>query len=107
MNVLTSGEQPAGCVLFRAVEPILGVKIMKRNRDVKQLVELTSGPGKLADAFGISRALNGHMITRSPLMIIDCGFNSFTPAIGPRIGISRAREYPFRYFVPKNPYVSR
>jgi len=107
MNVLTSGESPSGCVLLRAVEPLVGLRIMKRNRETLDPKQLTNGPGKLAKSFGITKHENGWTITKRPLIIADCGFNSFVPSIDSRIGVSKAVHYPFRYFLPDNPYVSR
>jgi DNA-3-methyladenine glycosylase len=107
VNVLTSGEQPSGCVLLRAVEPLVGLSIMGKNRGSVESKNLTSGPGKLADAFDISRDHNRHMITNRPLMIADFGFNSFVPAMDVRVGITKAAHYPLRYLIPNNPYVSK
>jgi DNA-3-methyladenine glycosylase len=107
LNVLTSGEDPAGCVLLRALEPLVGIDVMQRNRGTKDPRQLTSGPGKLTDALNVSREFNGRSITDGPLMIADCGFNSFTPCVDVRVGITKATQYPFRYYVPNNLYVSR
>src|SRR5690606_34721939 len=58
-NIVTSGENNPNAVLIRAVEPILGLEVMKlRRNQVKKQVNLTNGPGKLASALGISRELN-------------------------------------------------
>ncbi|MDA4110947.1 MAG: DNA-3-methyladenine glycosylase [Thaumarchaeota archaeon] len=107
LNVLTSGDEPAGCVLLRAVEPLLGIDIMRRNRKAKNNTELTSGPGKLTEAFDISKVYNGHSITDSPLKIMDCNFNNYVPSVTIRVGISKAWQYPLRYILPDSPFVSR
>jgi DNA-3-methyladenine glycosylase len=107
LNVLTAGEDPAGCVLIRALEPLLGIDIMMRNRRIRKVDNLTSGPGKLTDAFAISKCYNGHRITEEPLVITDWNLDGFTPGVGPRIGISKAKDYPLRFFLTDSPFVSR
>ncbi len=107
MNVLTGGDHPSGCVLLRAIEPLSGLRIMRKNRQTTSHIELTNGPGKLTGAFGISKSCNRHLITDPPLVIVDCGFDTPVPSVSVRVGISKASHYPFRYFVADNQYVSR
>lgn len=106
VNILTSGEKPAGCVLLRSIEPLAGIRRMKANRQTSDLRQLTSGPGRLTEAFGITKHLNGSSIAEGPLLVVDCGFDPFVPAVDARIGITKDRNYPLRYFLLNNQYVS-
>lgn len=112
VSCLPDGE--AGGVLFRALEPQAGIEEMARARglslhDANDLRKLTSGPGRLAEAFGITRARdNGKDLTssRSDLWIADDGVPLPRVKITPRIGITKAAERPLRYIVAGNAYVS-
>jgi len=114
LNVSCEPEGRAGGVLFRALEPLSGIEEMAKARGVelhsaKDLVRLTSGPGRLCAAFCITRdADNNADLTssKSTLWIGDDGFRSGKIAISPRIGITKAAEHPLRYFLPGNPFVS-
>jgi DNA-3-methyladenine glycosylase len=114
LNVSCEPEGRAGGVLFRALEPLSGVEEMARARGIeihsdKDLPKLTSGPGRLAAAFCITRARdNGIDLTSSAgsLWIGDDGYRSRGISITPRIGITKAAEYPLRYFLTGNRFVS-
>jgi DNA-3-methyladenine glycosylase len=115
LNVSCEREGKAGSVLFRALEPLLGMASMARARDIclegpRDLVRLTSGPGRLAEAFGITRARdNGRDLTspNSGLWIGADGFRARGIQITPRIGISKAADLPLRYILKGNAFVSR
>ena len=108
------GGVPGG-VLFRAVEPLVGVEEMARARGMElestgSLVRLTSGPGRLAEAFGITRTRdNGKSFTdpKSDLFIADDGYRVRKAEETVRIGITKAAEMPLRYVVAGNPFVSK
>lgn len=114
LNVSCEREGKAGCVLFRALEPVAGIDEMACARGItvssaRDLPRLTSGPGRMAQAFGITRARdNGSDLTsrRSSLWIGDDGFRAKNILVTPRIGISKAVEQPLRYIVADNPFVS-
>jgi DNA-3-methyladenine glycosylase len=114
LNVSCEREGKAGGVLFRALEPLEGIEGMARARKVdvrapRDLPRLTSGPGRLAEAFGITRARdNGSDLTSpdSSLWIGDDGFHSRNIQITPRIGISKAADRPLRYILADNVFVS-
>lgn len=114
LNVSCEPEGLAGCVLFRALEPLIGTEQMAKARGIelrspKDLIRLTSGPGRLCAAFCISRSgENGMDLTsdKSPLWIGDDGYTARRIAISPRIGITKAAEHPLRYFLAGNPFVS-
>jgi DNA-3-methyladenine glycosylase len=113
-NVSCLPEGVAGGVLFRAVEPLAGIKEMVRARhlrmeDSSDLRKLTSGPGRLAEAFGITRERdNGKDLTsaESDLWIADDGEPRPAVKVTKRIGITKAPERPLRYIVPGNAFVS-
>src|SRR5882762_4865556 len=112
VSCLPDGE--AGGVLFRALEPVAGIAEMARDRDLSlgratDLRKLTSGPGRLAEALGITRERdNGKDLTspQSDLWIADDGFRAGKLRITPRIGITKAAERPLRYILDGNPFVS-
>jgi DNA-3-methyladenine glycosylase len=114
LNVSCDREGKAGGVLFRAVEPLLGIKEMARARDIvvsgpRDLPRLTSGPGRLAEAFGITRTRdNGCDLTspNSSLWVGDDGFRAKNIETTPRIGISKAADKLLRYILAGNAFVS-
>ena len=114
LNVSCEPEGQAGCVLFRALEPLTGTERMAKARGIelhspKDLNRLTSGPGRLCAAFCITRSgENGMDLTtdKSTLWIGDDGYKSGRIAVSPRIGITKAAEHPLRYFLAGNPFVS-
>jgi DNA-3-methyladenine glycosylase len=114
LNVSCLPDGVAGGILFRAVEPLLGIDEMARSRDLsivapRDLRKLTSGPGRLAEAFGITRERdNGKDLTstRSDLFIADDGYRVGRILTTPRIGISKAAGLPLRYVIAGNEFVS-
>jgi DNA-3-methyladenine glycosylase len=113
-NVSCLADGLAGGVLFRALEPIAGIEAMARARglagvDISDLRRLTSGPGRMAEAFGITRVRdNGKDLTsaKSDLWIADDGTPRPRVKVTPRIGITKAAERPLRYIIPGNRFVS-
>jgi DNA-3-methyladenine glycosylase len=113
-NVSCLPDGKAGGVLFRALEPLIGIKEMVRARGAKiedagDLRLLTSGPGRLAEAFGITRERdNGKNLAlpESDLWIADDGSARPRVKVTPRIGITKAAERPLRYIVTGNAFVS-
>jgi DNA-3-methyladenine glycosylase len=113
-NVSCMPDGCAGGVLFRAVEPIEGLPEMAHARgclleEVRDLRTLTSGPGRMAEAFDITRERdNGKDLTstKSDLWISEDGFKPRQIAVTPRIGITKAAERPLRYLVVGNRFVS-
>jgi DNA-3-methyladenine glycosylase len=106
-NVVVGEEGHGAAVLIRAVEPIIGENILHKRRGRKKGVELTNGPAKLCQALGIDRSMNGHNLSLSPLRLIIKPELNQEIATTARIGISRAKEVPWRFFVKGNPFVSR
>lgn len=108
-NAVTRGEGLPSAVLVRAVEPLTGIALMKDRRGERPRdVDLTNGPGKLCEALGISGALNGLSLQRKPLVIREGRTVSASEIeTTPRIGISRAVDWPLRYLIRGNSCVSR
>jgi DNA-3-methyladenine glycosylase len=93
-------------VLIRAIEPTHGVDRMRARRGLDDLRMLCSGPGKLGQALGITHALNGLRLDRRPFRLLPSG----EPADivhGPRIGISKAVELPWRFGLRGSAFLSR
>jgi len=114
LNVSCEPDGQAGGVLFRALEPLTGLEHMAHARDIevhgpKDLLKLTSGPGRLAEAFGITRARdNGRDLTSeaSGLWIGEDDYRATGIQATLRVGITKAAELPLRYVVRGNPFVS-
>lgn len=112
LNVSCLPDGVAGGILFRALEPLEGIGEMARSRGVPISGDqrlLTSGPGRLAEAFGITRQRdNGKDLTNSDsdLFIADDGFQASSVIATPRIGITKAAALPLRYLIAGNRFVS-
>lgn len=109
VNVVSGEEEIPEAVLIRAVEPCDGLELMIERRGPMPMKNLTSGPGKLTKALGIHMTDYGRRFDGPPLFIA-AGFAPEKIAAGPRIGIpnsGEAKDYPWRFWVEGNPYVSR
>lgn len=110
-NVVTEEEGKGRAVLLRAVEPLESIEVMKRNRsfdaDRKDYWNLSNGPAKLCEAFGIQREMNGIDLTGDELFLMD-GETINRSAIGTssRIGIRDGKEKKWRFFARGNPFAS-
>lgn len=108
-NVVCGGA-PGHAVLLRALAPVAGIEAMRAARRGVADRLLASGPGRLAQALGITGALNGTDVTRrgAPLWLADDGTPPpDAPDVSVRIGISKAAEHAWRWSVPANPHVSK
>lgn len=116
-NVSCRPEGDAGCVLLRALEPVFGLEAMAHNRGLElppeprptQLWLISSGPGRLSEALGITRDRdNGKDLTaaRSDLWFADDGHRPERIATTRRVGIMKAVDDPLRFLIAGNPYVS-
>lgn len=109
VNVVSGEEGDPQAVLIRAVEPYSGLEFMQKRRPVDKSVNLTNGPGKLTKALGITMEDYGRTFFEPPLFIAE-GQPVEHVSIGPRIGIDNsgeAKHYPYRFWIPDNPYRSR
>ncbi len=102
----TSDESGPGAVLIRALEPLRGIESMMARRGTERLRNLTSGPAKLVQALAVDPALHGQEIGRSIRLRRLWEVKEKDVAWGPRIGISKAQELPWRFWVKGNKHVS-
>jgi len=115
LNVSCLPDGVAGGILFRALEPLAGLHAMACNRRLSgELTErrkrlLTTGPGRLCEALGITRARDNDLDMTSPASGIWIGDDGYRPqrvAITRRIGITKAADHPLRYIIAGNEFVS-
>jgi DNA-3-methyladenine glycosylase len=108
LNAVSEPEGRAAAVLIRALEPTAGLEEMRSRRGVGADVELCSGPGKLTEALGIGLVANRADLAREPFLLLprDPGWSGEI-VTGPRIGITKAVDRPWRFALAGNPHVSR
>jgi DNA-3-methyladenine glycosylase len=109
LNIVAEPDAKPGCVLIRALEPAEGLELMRTRRPrAKTDGDLTSGPGKLTSALGITRTLNGIDMTRGKLVVRAAVRPAgFEIAVTPRIGITKCADLPLRFYIKGNAFVSR
>ena len=121
LNVSCLPDGVPGGVLFRALEPLVGIEQMAKARgielakeaDLKNIAllkKISSGPGRMSEALSVTRELdNGKNLVsaRSDLRIVDDGNRVRRITVTPRIGIVKSADQPLRYFIAGNPFVSR
>ena len=109
VNVVSGPFEKPEAILIRAIQPYSGLDLMQKRRSMNNLQNLTDGPGKLTKALGITMNDYGHSFSEPPLYIA-AGKIPDDISSGPRIGINNtgeAKDYPWRFWVTGNPYVSR
>jgi DNA-3-methyladenine glycosylase len=107
-NVVVGPDGYGAAVLIRAIEPLSGEKHMLRRRHDRGGHQLTNGPAKVCQALGIDKSCNGHDLAQTPFRL------EMVPALAPsqikqttRIGITKAIDEPWRFYIKDNPYVSK
>jgi len=107
LNAVAEPDGEAAAVLIRALEPTHGLAEMRERRGDRGDVELCSGPGKLTEALGIGLAANGADLTAEPFLLAPReGGWSGEIVSGPRIGITKAVERPWRFCLAGSRFVS-
>ncbi|PYX33138.1 MAG: DNA-3-methyladenine glycosylase [Acidobacteria bacterium] len=114
LNVSCLPDGVAGGVLFRALEPIAGIEEMAAARDVEvrnpgDLRKISSGPGRMAEALGVTRERDNEksfVSTKSDLRIGDDGYRVRGVLVTPRIGIVKSAAMPLRFLLAGNRFVS-
>ncbi len=107
LNVSSDKPGIGGGILFRAIEPLEGVELMKHPRNLKRPVDLTRGPGRLATALHIDRRFDGlDMCAPGPLWLGTAARTEGSVGESIRIGITREAHREWRFFERGNPYVS-
>ncbi|KAJ52176.1 3-methyladenine DNA glycosylase [Clostridium tetanomorphum DSM 665] len=118
MNVVTREKDIPQAVLIRALQPLEGIDIMSNRRfdknydelSKREKMNLTNGPSKLCIAMDINRSFNGKDLCGDIIYIEDFKNDKFNIGVSKRIGIDyaeEARDYPWRFFIEGNKYVSK
>ena len=106
LNFVCEGQGIASAVLIRALAPTAGLAVMRERRHMGNDRLLCAGPGRLCAALGITGAYDGIALDRAPFAVL--ARPGPVPIVsGPRIGITRAAELPWRYGLAGSPYLSR
>ena len=106
-NLVCEAEGTASAVLLRALEPVEGLDTMRRRRGRVDDRDLCSGPGKLCQALGITRDLDGLMMPGAEVVVLPRTVALPIEVVTtPRIGITKAADWPLRFLVEGNPHVS-
>jgi len=113
-NVVTGKKDHGTAVLIRALEPLEGIKKMSINRfnkillSEKEKLNLANGPGKVCEAFGITREHYGLDLTENKIFILARpNLKSSQIVISKRIGIKKSIDLPWRFYIKDNPFVSK
>ena len=106
LNFVCREEGHGAGVLIRAIEPLKGIDVMRERRGLQDVKLLCSGPGRVGQALGIVHDFNGHRLDRKPFEVLaaEAGHEI---VIGPRIGISKAADVPWRFGLAGSRFVSR
>jgi DNA-3-methyladenine glycosylase len=107
LNAVAEPEGEAAAVLIRALEPTHGIEEMRERRGGKADTELCSGPGKLTEALGIDLSDNEADLTQEPFLLTPPAGSPPEIVAGPRIGITKAVERPWRFSAAGSRFVSR
>jgi len=108
LNFVAEPEGEAAAVLIRALEPTTGLAQMRARRGERPDRELCSGPGKLTEALGIGLEQNRADLGRDPFLLLPPEPGQVTQVLtGPRVGITKAVERPWRFAAAGSPYVSK
>jgi DNA-3-methyladenine glycosylase len=109
LNAVSEPEGTGAAVLIRALEPLDGVEAMRRRRGLDRLEDLCSGPGKLTEALGIGLELNGTDLATGAVRVLGPPAGRERPRLagGPRIGITKAADLPWRFGAAGSRFVSR
>jgi DNA-3-methyladenine glycosylase len=106
-NVVTERDGACAAVLLRAVEPLEGLEQMIENRGGRRGPELTNGPGKLCAAMAITLEHYGRSVVSGPLHFLADPGPAPRVAVSTRIGLSKGKEHPWRFFDADSPWVGR
>lgn len=107
-NIIAHQFDSIGAVLIRAIDPKRGIGVMRKNRKVKNVFELTNGPGKLTKALKIDKGLNGIFVTskKSEVFVLDNEMN-FEIESSHRVGVRKDLDRKLRFFMKGNRFVSK
>lgn len=106
LNIVCRDAGHGAAVLIRALEPTQGVDVMRERRGIERIHLLASGPGRVGQALGVNRALDGKALDQPPFELLEPA----EPAalmVGVRIGITKAADLPWRFGLAGSPFLSR
>ena len=114
VNAVSGQEGRGEAVLIRALEPIQGISIMQKRRQTEKLAQLCNGPAKLTQALALTMPMNGVPLFKASLQIWSADSLPSAPVLETleivettRVGISKAKELPLRFYIRGNRYISR
>ena len=107
LNLLVKGGERSGLILIRALEPRRGLALMKSRRGVEEIRRLCSGPGKLTQSLDITNRHHEKSICAEPRHCLLPRAGTVSVVADPRIGISRSKEFPWRFTLAGSEFVSR
>ena len=107
LNAVCEPEGDAAAVLIRALEPTIGLEQMRERRGERPDLDLCSGPGKLTEALGIGLERNGADLCADPFLLLPPEGDPPEVVAGPRIGITKAVQNPWRFCAAGSRFVSR
>ena len=106
LNFVCREQSHGAGVLIRAIEPLVGLDTMCERRGLHDPRLLCAGPGRVGQALGITHAMNGHRLDQRPFEV-RAADKPHDLVLGPRIGISKAADVPWRFGLADSPYLSR
>lgn len=107
LNAVCEPEGEAAAVLIRALEPTAGLERMRERRGERPDADLCSGPGKLTEALGVGLEQNGAELDREPFLLLPPAGAPPAVTVGPRVGITKAVDRPWRFCAAGSGFVSR
>lgn len=108
LNFVTESRNFPAAVLIRGIEPIEGLAVMRRRRQVVRDYDLTNGPGKLTEAFGVTGRDNGSSLRGPRLLVISATRPTGEKmSVSGRVGVGEGHDRPWRFYFEGNPWVSK
>jgi len=106
LNIVSGKKGEGEAVLIRALEPVSGIEIMQKRRKTKKIENLCNGPGKLTQAFGITRRQNNLSLLSGGFRVYDSKIKPKI-SVSPRIGLSEGKDLELRFYISGNRFVSK
>jgi DNA-3-methyladenine glycosylase len=107
LNLVCDATRPGSAVLIRAIAPTEGIEIMRMRRGLEPLRLLCAGPGRLAQALAVTGAMTGLPLDGPPFRLLPRTEAEPAIAVGPRIGLTRGVDTPWRFGLAGSPFLSR
>jgi DNA-3-methyladenine glycosylase len=106
LNFVCSAEDHGAGVLIRAIEPLRGIDVMRERRGLGDERLLCAGPGRVGQALGVVPEMNSHPLTQEPFQLLP-PVKKYPVSSGPRIGISKAVDLPWRFGMAGSRFLSQ